>query len=143
MKDIRIFFFKEEIKFRLIKQKELKQWILKNIQSNKKTLSNLNFIFCSDKYLRSINKKHLGHNYFTDIVTFDNSEMSGIISGDIYISIDRLKANALSFNNSFEDELHRVMAHGVLHLIGYGDKTNSQRKEMKFQEDLWLEKRKF
>jgi probable rRNA maturation factor len=143
MKQIPIFFFKEGIKFRLSKQSVLMSWILKLINKEKHQLSNINFIFCSDVYLRKINKSYLEHDYFTDIITFDNSDKSKIIDGDIYISIDRVRANSRTYKNSFEDELHRVMAHGVLHLIGYGDKNEKQKTEMKKQEDRWLEKRNF
>ena len=138
-----IFFFKEEIKFTLSDRDKLKKWILKIIKNAGYNLSNLNFIFCSDAYLRRINKEYLEHDYFTDIVTFDNSIEKKIIDGDIFISVDRVKINSKNFNSTFRDELHRVMAHGVLHLLGYGDKNKKEKEEMKKMEDSSLSKRKF
>jgi probable rRNA maturation factor len=143
MKQIPVFFFKEQIKFRLSKQAEIRSWILRLIKKERYRLSNLNFIFCTDIYLRKINKAYLDHDYFTDIITFDNSDLLQTIDGDIYISIDRIKANSVTFKSSFEDELHRVMAHGVLHLLGYSDKNKKQQSEMKNQENKWLDERDF
>jgi probable rRNA maturation factor len=136
-------FFKEEIKFRLSKQDDLKKWILRLIKKEKYSLGILNFILCSDRYLLKMNKEYLSHDYYTDIITFDNSEKQKMIEGDIYISIDRVLANSKTFKTTFESELHRVMAHGVLHLLGYGDKNKKQRTEMKIQEDKWLMERNF
>ncbi len=143
MKQIPIFFFKEKIKFRLSDQAGIRNWILRHIKKEKHKLNNINFIFCTDEYLRKINREYLGHDYNTDIITFDNSELLKTIDGDIYISIHRIIANARTFKNTFEDELHRVMAHGVLHLLGYGDKNKKQKSEMKRQEDIWLGERDF
>ncbi len=138
-----IFFFKEEIKFRLSERDKLHLWILKMIKKEGFYLSNINFIFCKDSYLRRINREYLEHDYFTDIITFDNSVSKKIIDGDIYISIDRIRINSNTYDNSFKDELHRVMAHGVLHLLGYGDKNKTQKTEMKKMEDYFLKTRKF
>jgi rRNA maturation RNase YbeY len=138
MKQLPIFFFKEGIKFRLTDKEKLKQWILKMTRKEGATISNINFIFCTDVYLRMINKKYLGHDYFTDIVTFDNSFIEKLTDGDIFISVDRVKANSITYQTSFNDELHRVMAHGVLHLLGYGDKNDKERKEMRKREESWL-----
>jgi probable rRNA maturation factor len=143
MKETQIFFFKEGIKFRLSDQDKLREWISKGVRKEKYSISNINFIFCTDVYLRKINKKYLGHDYFTDIVTFDNSVESKMIEGDIFISIDRIKKNSIAYQTSFRDELHRVLAHGVLHLLGYGDKNISEKAEMKKMEDLWLKLRGF
>ena len=143
MKQPSIFFFKERIKFRLSKRKQLKGWILEIIKKEGYSISNINFIFCTDSSLRKINKQYLDHDYFTDIITFDNSVLKKTIEGDIFISIDRVIVNSKKFTSSFNDELHRVMAHGVLHLIGYGDKTKSQKTEMKTREDFWLKRRTF
>ena len=143
MKQPYIFFFKESIKFRLSKRKQLKDWILEIIKKEGYSISNINFIFCTDSSLRKINKKYLDHDYFIDIITFDNSVLKKTIEGDIFISIDRIIVNSKKFTSSFNDELHRVMAHGVLHLIGYGDKTKSQKTEMKTREDFWLKRRTF
>ena len=143
MKQPSIFFFKERIKFRLSKRKQLKDWIIEIIKKEGYSISNINFIFCTDSSLRKINKQYLDHDYFTDIITFDNSVLKKTIEGDIFISIDRVIVNSKKFTGSFNDELHRVMAHGVLHLIGYGDKTKSQKTEMKTKEDFWLKRRTF
>ena len=143
MKQPSIFFFKESIKFRLSKRKQLKDWILEIIKKEGYFISNINFIFCTDSFLGKINKKYLNHDYFTDIITFDNSVLKKTIEGDIFISIERVIVNSIKFTSSFNDELHRVMAHGVLHLIGYGDKTKSQKTEMKTREDIWLKRRTF
>ena len=143
MKQPSIFFFKESIKFRLSVRKQLKDWILEIIKKEGYSISNINFIFCTDSSLRKINKQYLYHDYFTDIITFDNSVLKKTIEGDIFISIERVIVNSKKFTSSFNDELHRVMAHGVLHLIGYGDKTKSQKTEMKTREDFWLKRRTF
>jgi rRNA maturation RNase YbeY len=90
-----------------------------------------------------MNKKFLHHNYFTDIITFDNSSEPGKTEADIFISIDRVQANAKKFKTPFKDELHRVMIHGALHLIGFDDKNAANKKKMRQAEDLWLAKRSF
>ena len=140
MKNPPIHFFKESVSFRLIKKEELQTWIKKAIKSNKKELENLNFIFCSDKYLRKINKTYLNHDYFTDIITFDNSLQKGKIEGDIFISVERVKINAAQYKVSFTNELQRVIIHGVLHLIGFNDKAEKGQIAMRKAEDLWLKK---
>lgn len=116
----------------------LKQWITLIIEKKKHKTGELNFIFCSDDYLLTVNKQYLDHDTYTDIITFDYSQKNLNISGDIYISIDRVKENALAFSTSFEDELHRILIHGTLHLLGYKDKTKIAKAEMTLQEDLCL-----
>ncbi len=143
MKSIPVFFFKEGIKFRLSDKDKLRNWIFKKLKLERIELINLNFIFCTDIYLRKINKEYLGHDYYTDIITFDNSGLKKMTDGDIYISIDRVRINSKVYKNSFNDELHRVMAHGVLHLMGYDDKNKNQKMEMKKMENKWLIDRKF
>ena len=143
MKSIPIFFFKEEIKFRLSEQDKLRRWILNLIKKEGYILSNLNFIYCDDPFLRSANREYLNHDSYTDILTFDNSDSTKLIHGDIYISIDRIQANAITYDTTFREELHRVMLHGILHLMGYGDKNKTLRAEMKKKEDYWLLKRSF
>jgi len=100
----------------------------------------LHIIFCSDNYLLNINKLYLKHAFLTDIITFNYAEKPGVISGDLFISIDRVKENARLFNTTIIKELHRVIFHGVLHLIGYNDKTDREKKEIRKKEDLWLSK---
>ncbi len=97
----------------------------------------LSFIFCSDEYLLKMNNDYLKHNFYTDVITFDYTE-GDIISGDIFISIDRVKENAEKYNVSFENELQRVMIHGVLHLVGYNDKTEEEQKQMREKESQYL-----
>lgn len=132
--------FKEDVTFRLTKRKTQELWIRQIIRKEGFKEDAINFIFCTDRYLRKINKQYLGHDYFTDIVTFDNSVLPKTISGDIYISIDRVKINANTYEISFNNELHRVMAHGVLHLVGYGDKNVKAKKVMREREDFWLKR---
>lgn len=118
-------------------KRRIKKWISAVIKKEKKAEGKLAYIFCSDKELLKINKEFLNHSTFTDIVTFDYTE-GKIISGEIYISVDRIEENAKNFNTDFETELRRVMIHGVLHLCGYGDKTKSDKKLMREKEDKAL-----
>ncbi len=131
-------FFYEDVSFRpkLIRNK--KSWIKKVIEAEHRKLGVLNYIFCSDAVLLSINVKYLNHDTLTDIITFNNSEDKNIIEGDIYISIERVKENANKFISNFENELGRVMIHGVLHLLGYSDKTPAQKITMRKKEDACL-----
>ena len=103
-------------------------------------LNSLTYIFCSDKDLLEVNRAYLNHDYYTDIISFDLSERTGGIDGEIYISVDRVVENAGKIGVSIKDEIHRVIFHGALHLCGYSDKTKSQMKEMRKKEDEYLEK---
>ncbi len=132
-----IHFFEEQIRFKLSKPRKTTAWILKVISLEKGTTLGLNFIFCNDRYLRKINIDYLRHNTLTDIITFDYSEDVGI-QGDIYISVQRVKYNASKFSAEFDDELHRVIIHGVLHLLGYSDKTARAKTVMRKKEDAYL-----
>ncbi len=107
------------------------------INNERKKQGEINFIFCSDDYLLDMNKQYLQHDYFTDVITFDYSE-NNILSGDVFISIDRIKENAGEYKVPFEQELQRVMIHGVLHLAGYNDKTDEEKKEMTDKENEYL-----
>jgi len=127
-------FFSENVDFQINNTEPIQDWIEKLIESYQKILGEITYIFCSDDYLLKVNQKHLNHDTFTDIITFDYTN-NGIISGDIFISIDRIKENSVEFKTSFEDELHRVMAHGVLHLIGFKDKTKGEQTLMTKAED--------
>jgi probable rRNA maturation factor len=117
-----------------------KKWGVGRMKKKKRPPGDINFIFCSDEHLLGINKQYLNHDTYTDIVTFDYSSeaQQQPVSGDIFISIDRVKENAEKFSKSFEDELHRVIIHGVLHLLGYKDKTKSAKEEMTKEEDMSL-----
>ena len=107
------------------------------IRLNKYQTGHLSFVFCTDDYLLVVNKKFLNHDYYTDIITFDYSE-SNTVSGDLIISIDRVKENALTHQCSFNLELNRVIIHGVLHLLGFSDKTDDQISKMRELEGLYL-----
>lgn len=126
-----------ETAFNLKNKLKVKAWIKTILKTEKKTAGDVTYIFCNDDYLGSMNEKYLKHDTLTDIITFDYSE-NGILSGDIFISIERVKENAVSFNTGFNAELGRVMAHGVLHLSGYKDKTASDKKDMRSKEDFYL-----
>lgn len=143
MGQIPINFFAEDITFN-IKQKGLvRKWIRTTILAEKHRIRLINFIFCSDAYLLNINQQYLNHDTYTDIITFDNSEKDQDILGDIFISLERIRENARKLNVNETDELHRVMIHGTLHLLGYPDKGKSAKALMTEKEDLYLSKRAF
>lgn len=112
-------------------------WYSKVANQEDKVLGDLTIIFCSDDYLLEVNREHLYHDYYTDIITFDYSDFP-TVSGDLFISVDRVKENAIDFNVSFEHELHRVIIHGFLHLCGYFDKTNEDELLMRSKENQAL-----
>lgn len=134
----RIHLFSEDTNFDLQNADAVSTWIQSVIGDSAFELVEVNYIFCSDNHLLEINRQYLEHDYFTDIITFNNSENAKEIEADIFISIDRVKENADDSNQSFENELHRVMIHGILHLLGYDDKTEEQKKEMRRKEDSCL-----
>lgn len=115
-------------------------WISKVIEENQFTLGELTYIFCSDEYLLDMNKEHLNHDYYTDIITFNYNEGFSL-SGDLFISYDRIKDHAKEFGVDVFDELSRVMVHGVLHLIGFNDKTDEEQELMTEKENEYLNKR--
>ena len=129
-------FFCQDISFSLKKKGAVETWILATIRKEKRKAGDINFIFCNDKYLLALNKKFLKHNTLTDIITFQYP--SDKLSAEIFISIQRVKENAKKFEVSFENELQRVMIHGILHLCGYTDKTPAKKKQMRKREDLYL-----
>lgn len=130
-------FFTEEIDFQLDRPKAINSWLNQVAKSEHKTLGALSFIFCSDEYLHNINVQYLNHDTYTDIITFDYSE-GNILAGDIFISIERVQENAKSFNVDFFEEFCRVLVHGVLHLIGYKDKSIEEQQTMRAKEDFYL-----
>lgn len=134
----KINFFTEDISFHLKHKTKIRQWIQKVILSKGAKLTEINYIFCSDEFLKTVNIEYLEHDYYTDIITFDNSEEEKQLEGDIYISIDRVGENSKLFAKSFEEELYRVMIHGVLHLLGYGDKTPEEASLMRQEEESAL-----
>jgi probable rRNA maturation factor len=129
-----IFQSEEELDFSIGEEKKIQDWIKKIIKQEKKTCGQLYYFFCSDEHLLNINKEFLNHNTYTDIITFDYTEKKAV-SGEIFISIDRVKDNAKKFKSSFAEELKRVIIHGVLHLCGYGDKNAADKKTMRKKED--------
>ncbi len=116
----------------------VKEWIRDFVKSYGKEVGELYYSFCSDEYLYKMNVELLGHDFYTDIITFPLNECETILSAEFHISIDRIKENAVTFNRSFKDELHRVMAHGVLHLIGFDDLCEDDEKQMREEEDKCL-----
>lgn len=140
MSDIDFFF--EDIPVFKINQKFAGRQIIQLIEEEERKTGNISVIFCSDDYLLEMNKKHLNHDYYTDIITFNYVD-DNLISGDLFISIDRIKENASNFGVTFSEELYRVVLHGVLHLIGYNDKTDDEKKEIRQKENYYLSKIKF
>lgn len=138
-----ISFFNEETEFQLPGKNDHKKWIKDIIRQHDKSTGNINYVFCNDNYLLEINKTHLNHDYYTDIITFDLSEKEETIDADIFISVDRIKENAEKNGNLFMDELNRVMAHGILHCLHFSDKTEKEREVMRKKEDSCLSLRKF
>ena len=116
----------------------LKSFIEKKVKKEGYTIDSLTYVFCSDKYLLKINKDFLSHDYYTDIISFDLSEPTGHLIGEVYISVDRVKDNAKTHGTTFKEELHRVIFHGALHFCGYKDKKPSDVKIMRQMEDRWL-----
>ncbi|NQW76226.1 MAG: rRNA maturation RNase YbeY [Cytophagales bacterium] len=132
-----IAFLTEDITFELKEKLKHKAWLKKAAKAEGFRIGELNYIFCSDVYLLDINQKYLGHDTLTDIVTFDNSEEPKMIEGDIFISIERVRENALKFDTA-ASELKRVMIHGLLHLAGYKDKDKAQKELMTLKENEHL-----
>jgi probable rRNA maturation factor len=138
-----ISFFEEDISYKLKNKTAVRKWITDTIAAEGFKLDELTYVFCSDEYLLQINQQYLDHDTYTDIITFDNSEVEGIITGDIFISIERIKENAVKFAVTDAQELHRVMIHGALHLLGYKDKSAADKKKMTLKEDFYLAERNF
>ena len=136
-------FFEEDIAYTLKQKTAVRNWVTETIQAEGFKLKELNYIFCSDSYLLQINQQYLDHDTYTDIVTFDNSDIAKTIIGDIFISIDRIRENAAKFGVTEANELHRVIIHGALHLLGYKDKSPADKKKMTLKEDFYLNKRSF
>lgn len=133
-----ITFFSEEIDFHLMDSEKIQNWIRHTVEQENQKIEAINYIFCTDEYLHKINVEYLSHDYYTDIITFDNSEEDGLIEGDIFISIERVEDNAHANSVLLLEELRRVIIHGVLHLIGYNDKTDSEQEVMTQKENAYL-----
>lgn len=128
-----------DIRFSLKHRMVLKRWLTAVALEEQKKVGELNFIFCSDEYLLDINRQYLNHDYYTDVITFDYSE-DRTISGDVFISIDTVRLNAAEYRQAFENELYRVMVHGVLHLCEYKDHSKEEKRQMREKEDYYLAK---
>ena len=130
-------YFIEDISFKFNKKRFTKLW-LGNVALNEgKTLGDINIIFCSDPYILDVNQRFLQHTYYTDIITFDYCE-GDILSGDLFISIDTVRDNSLFYHTDFNEELNRVIVHGILHLVGYDDHSESDIAIMRSKEDQYL-----
>lgn len=136
-----ISYFAEEIKMPAIKKRTISQWIKTVAASYGKTVGEISYIFCNDNRILDVNRQYLQHDYYTDIITFDYTE-NNRISGDIFISLDTVKSNAEQYGQTFENELHRIIIHGILHLCGIKDKGEKERSEMTRCENLALEQLK-
>ncbi|BDD02520.1 rRNA maturation RNase YbeY [Aureibacter tunicatorum] len=128
-------FYSEEISFEVPEEEKIKQWIDAVIQNHGKKSGDISFIFCDDEYLHQINVQYLDHDTLTDIITFDNSDEEDVIEGDIFVSVDRVNENAKSFETTFDNELKRVIIHGILHLLGFKDKSDEEAQNMRDKED--------
>ncbi len=135
MSSIELFY--EDIKPLKLKKSALKKYINQLVLKELKASGDINVIFCSDAYLINMNKKYLDHDYYTDIITFNYVE-NNTISGDLFISYERIKENAELYETEVKKEVIRVVFHGILHLVGYNDKTESERKIMKEKENFYL-----
>lgn len=129
-----IYFSNEHVEFDLQEPERVKKWITHVVRTRGKRVGEVNYIFCDDAYLIEVNRAYLDHDTYTDIITFDYVA-GNIISGDIFISIERVKENARLFDTSFEHELHRVLIHGIHHLLGQGDKSETEAKQMRNLEE--------
>ena len=137
----RVNFFISEIKpFSLKERNRLKKYIISIFKFEKKKPELINYIFTNDKRVLEINNQYLNHNFLTDIITFDLSDKSRSIVSEIYISVQRVKENAIVHNTTFKEEIHRVIFHGALHLCGYNDKTHRQSAQMRKKENFYLAK---
>jgi len=136
-----IVFLTEDIDFQLKQPEAVTDWLLQVANKDEQQVGLLEYVFASDDYVLQVNREHLDHDYFTDIITFplQNSPLEATI----FISVDRVKENADLYKVSFQEELHRVMVHGLLHLLGYDDKTENDKKNMRQQEDRCLAARTF
>jgi len=137
-----IFFHNEvPINYRLLNKQLLRNWLHKAAKKEGYQIKNLNFIFCTDEYLYEMNINYLQHDTYTDVITFDQSEEKSKIEGDIFISLERVKENAIQNKSKIHNELHRIMIHGLLHLMNYKDKSAALKKKMTAKEEEYLKLR--
>ena len=130
-------YFTEDIRFQYKGKRLISNWLKKVAEQEEKRIGGVSIIFCSDPYLLGINREYLGHDYYTDIITFDYCE-GKLLGGDLFISIDTVRDNAAFYGTSFDNELHRVIVHGLLHLIGYDDHSDADTAAMRAAEDRAL-----
>ena len=128
-------FFFEDLTEPNLDYQKISVWLSSLIKNHGYKLSEINYILCSDEYLLVVNQEHLNHDYYTDIITFDNSEEEETIESDIFVSVERVEDNAIEHKEEFSTEIIRVLAHGVLHLLGFKDKTAEDATEMRIQEE--------
>jgi rRNA maturation RNase YbeY len=133
-----ILFFLDEVEYRLRYKRKIREWIIKAADNEGFKLGRVNYILTNDHILLQLNKEYLRHHTLTDIITFDLSEKEGVITGDIYISVDRARENAREYKVTLFEELKRLMIHGVLHLMGYRDKTAEEKVQMRAKEEFYL-----
>lgn len=138
MSKIAINFFTEDLTYTLKHKTKIRQWLFSAIVAEGYALEELNFILCSDEYLLVINKQYLDHDTYTDVITFDNSDVAKSIAGDIFISLERVQENSRLYKSNTFDELCRIMIHGTLHLLGYKDKSKHDKIAMTAKEDHYL-----
>lgn len=132
-----IYFSTENTSFNLKEKLKIKKWITTIVKAQGMKVGDISYLFCDDAYLIEANRAYLNHDTYTDIITFDYVE-GDVVAGDIMISVERVKENAQLFNTTFEQELHRVIIHGILHLLGQGDKSESEAAEMRKKEEAAL-----
>lgn len=128
----------EDVEFPLENKSKTSTWITFCAKLHSYEIQSLDYFFCTDKFLLNINKEHLAHDFYTDIITFPYSEQNKPIHAEVFISVDRVKENAESFKTPFQSELHRVIIHGLLHLVGYSDKSEEEKKTMRAAENNML-----
>ena len=127
-------YYNYETNFKLDNESILSDWIENVVTTYEFTIGEINYIFCDDTYLLALNKKFLSHDTLTDIISFDDT-VGKLVSGDVFISIDRVRENAFGYEVSFEEELYRVMIHGILHYLGFKDKTDKEKSQMRIAEN--------
>ncbi len=140
MSGFRIFTIDTNYQFR--DKRKIEAWVIAAIKEYKKNPGEINIILCNDDYLHQINVDYLQHDDYTDIITFDNCE-GNVVNGELYISLERVKENAKSFSSGLRNEIHRVIIHGVLHLLGHKDKSKSEKAKIRLEEDRLLHLRAF
>ncbi|SOD95813.1 rRNA maturation RNase YbeY [Spirosoma fluviale] len=131
-------FFNEDVPYKLAQKQVIRQWLKQQAEAEGFSVGDLNYMFCSDEHVLQVNRDYLQHDYYTDIITFDMSEEEGKIEGDIFISVERVVDNASKLAVPAEQEMRRILAHGLLHLCGYGDKTDEEAAQMRLKEDEWI-----